>query len=181
MPGKSHGPRSLVGYNPWGRKESDMTERLVYVCVCVCVCVCVSWIWRRAKERYSSFKWDILVPSCHRPPWPPTLAPEACSGTFPQPSSRRISYFSPNPQLKKSHYSPSVHLQRLESIKKKKKSLWHKQFKAQSSNLELVYLSWSLIINVALLIPYLKHKQQKLFKLITWAFTFWGFFTSPQI
>ena len=28
MPGKSHGPRSLVGYNPWGRKESDMTERL---------------------------------------------------------------------------------------------------------------------------------------------------------
>ena len=36
-PGKSHGPRSLVGYNPWGRKESDMTERLVCVCVCVCV------------------------------------------------------------------------------------------------------------------------------------------------
>ena len=23
MPGKSHGPRSLVGYSPWGRKESD--------------------------------------------------------------------------------------------------------------------------------------------------------------
>ena len=28
LPGKSHGQRSLVGYNPWGRKESDMTERL---------------------------------------------------------------------------------------------------------------------------------------------------------
>ena len=28
MPGKSHGPRSLVGYNPWGRKESDTTEWL---------------------------------------------------------------------------------------------------------------------------------------------------------
>ena len=26
--GKSHGPRSLVGCSPWGRKESDMTERL---------------------------------------------------------------------------------------------------------------------------------------------------------
>ena len=26
LPGESHGPRSLVGYNPWGRKESDMTE-----------------------------------------------------------------------------------------------------------------------------------------------------------
>ena len=28
MPGKSHGERSLAGYSPWGRKESDMTERL---------------------------------------------------------------------------------------------------------------------------------------------------------
>ena len=28
LPGKSHGLRSLVGYNPWGRKESDTTERL---------------------------------------------------------------------------------------------------------------------------------------------------------
>ena len=26
--GKSHGRRSLVGYSPWGRKESDTTERL---------------------------------------------------------------------------------------------------------------------------------------------------------
>ena len=31
MPGKSHGPRSLVGYNPWGRKESDTTEQLLCV------------------------------------------------------------------------------------------------------------------------------------------------------
>ena len=28
LPGKSHGQRSLAGYSPWGRKESDMTERL---------------------------------------------------------------------------------------------------------------------------------------------------------
>ena len=28
LPGKSHGWRSVVGYSPWGRKESDMTERL---------------------------------------------------------------------------------------------------------------------------------------------------------
>ena len=28
LPGKSHGPQSLVGYSPWGRKESDPTERL---------------------------------------------------------------------------------------------------------------------------------------------------------
>ena len=28
LPGESHGQRSLVGYSRWGRKESDMTERL---------------------------------------------------------------------------------------------------------------------------------------------------------
>ena len=28
LSGKSHGQRSLVGYSPWGLKESDTTERL---------------------------------------------------------------------------------------------------------------------------------------------------------
>ena len=27
LPGKSHGRRTLVGYSPWGHKESDTTER----------------------------------------------------------------------------------------------------------------------------------------------------------
>ena len=26
LPGKSHGQRSLAGYGPWGRRESDTTE-----------------------------------------------------------------------------------------------------------------------------------------------------------
>ena len=26
LPGESHGGRSLVGYSPWGRKESETTE-----------------------------------------------------------------------------------------------------------------------------------------------------------
>ena len=30
LPGKSHGRRSLVGFSPWGREESDMTERLLF-------------------------------------------------------------------------------------------------------------------------------------------------------
>ena len=30
LPGKSHGWRSLVGYSPRGRKESDTTERLIW-------------------------------------------------------------------------------------------------------------------------------------------------------
>ena len=28
LSGKSRGRRSLIGYSPWGRKESDMTEQL---------------------------------------------------------------------------------------------------------------------------------------------------------
>src|SRR5574337_975843 len=28
LPGKSHGRKSLVGFSPWGREESDTTERL---------------------------------------------------------------------------------------------------------------------------------------------------------
>ena len=28
LPGKPHGQRSLVGYIPWGCKESDMTKQL---------------------------------------------------------------------------------------------------------------------------------------------------------
>ena len=28
LPGESRGQRSLVGYSPWGHKESDTTERL---------------------------------------------------------------------------------------------------------------------------------------------------------
>ena len=28
LPGKSHGQRSLAGYNPWGRKESNTTQWL---------------------------------------------------------------------------------------------------------------------------------------------------------
>ena len=26
LPGKSHGEKRLMGYNPWGHKETDMTE-----------------------------------------------------------------------------------------------------------------------------------------------------------
>ena len=34
LPGKSHGQRSLVGYSPWGHKESDTTERLTHMRSC---------------------------------------------------------------------------------------------------------------------------------------------------
>ena len=38
LSGKSHGQRSLVGYRPWGCKESDTTEQLNDDGNDVCVC-----------------------------------------------------------------------------------------------------------------------------------------------
>ena len=35
LPGKSHGQRSLLSYSPWGRRESDATERLPSLCLVV--------------------------------------------------------------------------------------------------------------------------------------------------
>ena len=32
LPGESHGQRSPVGYCPWGRKESDVTEVTEHAC-----------------------------------------------------------------------------------------------------------------------------------------------------
>ena len=33
LPGEFHGQRSLAGYSPWVRKESDMTERLTHTSI----------------------------------------------------------------------------------------------------------------------------------------------------
>ena len=34
LPGKFHGQRSLIGYSPWGCKESDMTEGIHFLSFC---------------------------------------------------------------------------------------------------------------------------------------------------
>ena len=34
LPGESHGQRNLVGYSPWGRKESDMTDTFPFKSRC---------------------------------------------------------------------------------------------------------------------------------------------------
>ena len=39
LPGKFHGLRSLVGYSPWGQKESDTTQWLHFPCCRVCLLV----------------------------------------------------------------------------------------------------------------------------------------------
>ena len=39
LPGKSHAQRILVGYSPWGCKESNTAERLTERGVCVRACI----------------------------------------------------------------------------------------------------------------------------------------------
>ena len=46
LPGKSHGQRSLMGYSPWGCKESDLTDRLIVHLSITCLSVYLSY------ERY---------------------------------------------------------------------------------------------------------------------------------
>ena len=50
LPGESHGQRSLVGYSPWGHKESDMTERLTHTCS-----VCSTW--RKYMDKHIFVIW----------------------------------------------------------------------------------------------------------------------------
>ena len=37
LPREIHGQRSLLGYSPWGLKESDITERLTHFFFCIAV------------------------------------------------------------------------------------------------------------------------------------------------
>ena len=43
MPGKSHGQRRLVGYNPWGHTELDMTELVTQTHILVFTSLMVNW------------------------------------------------------------------------------------------------------------------------------------------
>ena len=45
LPGKSHGRRSLIGYSPWGRIVSDMTERLHFSCAVLNCSVVSHSLW----------------------------------------------------------------------------------------------------------------------------------------
>ena len=62
LPGKSHGQRNLVGYHPWGHKESDMTERLyLYVTFPYVLQTCLDF---GAPSHWSGrkFRWSFSGP-----------------------------------------------------------------------------------------------------------------------
>ena len=39
LPRESNGQRTLVGYSPWGRKESDVTKRLTFSLSRINICI----------------------------------------------------------------------------------------------------------------------------------------------
>ena len=66
LPGKSHGWRSLVGCSPWGREESDLTERLHFHFSLLCIgegngdplqCSCLENPRDRVAQSQTRLKW----------------------------------------------------------------------------------------------------------------------------
>ena len=51
LPGKFHGPKSLVGYSAWGGNESDMTEYSMHAHTHTCLCMHTS----QKKKNYSGY------------------------------------------------------------------------------------------------------------------------------
>ena len=58
LPGKPHGWRSLIGYSPWGRKESDTTERLHFTSLPLLGCLAgyPLQLWGCDLERNKGFQ-----------------------------------------------------------------------------------------------------------------------------
>ena len=68
-PGESHGQRSLAGYSPWGRKESDTTEQLTHPGFMEPSGIkskCTNY--KRNKANRSPLNLMFLIPSLK--PWP---------------------------------------------------------------------------------------------------------------
>ena len=64
LPGESHGQRSLVGYSPWGHRQSDATERLTHVTPTHGIPVylallCNSFPHALFSEKPSHFPWNL--------------------------------------------------------------------------------------------------------------------------
>ena len=68
LPGKSHGQRSLAGYSPGGRKESDTTEQLNNIIIWVpVISISTVLLWPMAFPLFESPREEEL------PKWPSTI------------------------------------------------------------------------------------------------------------
>ena len=62
LPGEFHGQRTLVGYSPWGRKESDMTEQLTPSLYFLLIYFWLRWVLVLAHGLSYPVGCGILVP-----------------------------------------------------------------------------------------------------------------------
>ena len=63
LPGESHGQRSVVGYSPRGRKESDTTERLNWTDNPVYMSMCLHWLHMyTCIDTYTHIQTSFLPP-----------------------------------------------------------------------------------------------------------------------
>ena len=76
LPEESHGPRSLAGYSPWGRKESDKTEWLTLSLTAIFLLLSTwqvlyvsSWWIKWDEDAYERIRGIRL---------PPTFTPSPC-------------------------------------------------------------------------------------------------------
>ena len=67
-PGKSHGPRSLVGYSPWGRKESDTTEWLHFHFQSAILQYKIKSFYRKLKRK-KNYAEHFFKKACLPHPW----------------------------------------------------------------------------------------------------------------
>ena len=67
LPGESHGWRSLIGYSPWGRKESDTTERVHFHFQSSLVAQMVKYLPTLGETGVQSLRWKDLLKK-----WQPT-------------------------------------------------------------------------------------------------------------
>ena len=72
LPGKSHGWKSVVGYSPWGCRESDMTERLYFTSLDMRRCKdwahkISSWKYLTSEDLFCQFsqRTEGLIPDLH--------------------------------------------------------------------------------------------------------------------
>ena len=65
--GKSHGQKSLVGYSPWGHKESDTTEQLTFFItsqLSFLFSFSYLFVMRKFKIYSANFKYTMLPCTC---------------------------------------------------------------------------------------------------------------------
>ena len=85
LPGKSHGRRSLVGCSPWGREESDTTERLHFHFSLSCIgegngnprqCSCLE------NPRYRGAWWAAVYGVTQSRTWLKWLSRQSCRASM---------------------------------------------------------------------------------------------------